>query len=165
MAPLGTSLYLEGVDGYIGQIWTGPVNWALGHYHHPHKSFFTSAYALYDYFTQLTARSPKKLWLLIDPVEDARLAVDVKERWDAVRRSHLDSLSPHLRPVMAESLRADAEVLHAQGRLHKALGAVERALSLDATSVPAAVAATPSIAPAPSKDGFEGRGKPESSGE
>ncbi|MBN1815728.1 MAG: hypothetical protein JW828_00115 [Sedimentisphaerales bacterium] len=70
VAPLGTSVNLEGVDGYIGQIWTGPVNWALAHYDAPDKSFFTSAYALYDYFTQLTVESDKKLWLLVDPVED-----------------------------------------------------------------------------------------------
>ena len=78
VAPLGTSIHLEGVDGYIGQIWTGPVNWALGHYHNPNKSFFTSAYALYDYFTQLTVRSDKNLWLLIDPVED-----NPDHSWDA----------------------------------------------------------------------------------
>lgn len=70
VAPLGTSVNLNGVDGYIGQIWTGPVNWALGHYDAPDKSFFASAYTLYDYFTQLTVESDKKLWLLVDPVED-----------------------------------------------------------------------------------------------
>jgi hypothetical protein len=70
VAPLGTSANLPGVDGYIGQIWTGPVNWALGCYDSPRKSFFASAYVLYDYFTQLTVQSDKKLWLLVDPVED-----------------------------------------------------------------------------------------------
>lgn len=70
VAPLGTSLDIPGVDGYIGQIWTGPVNWALGCYESPRKSFFTSAYVLYDYFTQLTVAGDKKLWLLVDPVED-----------------------------------------------------------------------------------------------
>jgi len=70
VAPLGTSLPIEGVDGYIGQIWTGPVNWALGHYDAPDKPFFASAYVLYDYFTQLTAETDRKLWLLVDPVED-----------------------------------------------------------------------------------------------
>jgi len=70
VAPLGTSTTLPGVDGYIGQIWTGPVNWALSCYDSPTKSFFTSAYVLYDYFTQLTVASDRKLWLLVDPVED-----------------------------------------------------------------------------------------------
>jgi hypothetical protein len=70
VAPLGTSLETRQVDGYIGQVWTGPVNWALGKYDSPDKSFFTSAYALYDYFVELTAGSKKKLWLLSDPVED-----------------------------------------------------------------------------------------------
>ncbi len=70
VAPLGTSVGLPGIDGYIGQIWTGPVNWALGHYDSPSKSFFSSAFVLYDYFTQLAVGSERKMWLLIDPVED-----------------------------------------------------------------------------------------------
>ena len=69
-APLGMSVNAKGVDGYIGQIWTGPVNWSLGNYISSEKSFFASAYALYDYFTQLTVGTDKKLWLLVDPVED-----------------------------------------------------------------------------------------------
>ena len=70
VAPLGASTALDEVDGYIGQIWTGPVNWALKQYDSPDQSFFGSAYALYDYFTQLTVGTDKKLWLLVDPVED-----------------------------------------------------------------------------------------------
>jgi hypothetical protein len=70
VAPLGTSLAIDGVDGYIGQVWTGPVNWALAHYGSPEKSFFASAYALYDYFVELAAGSGKRLYLLSDPVED-----------------------------------------------------------------------------------------------
>ena len=69
-APLGISVNAKGIDGYIGQIWTGPVRWTLGNYISADKSFFTSAYALYDYFTQLTIGTDKKLWLLVDPVED-----------------------------------------------------------------------------------------------
>lgn len=69
VAPLGTSTNLP-IDGYIGQIWTGPVNWALGHYDSPGKSFFGSAFVLYDFFTQLAVGSERKMWLLIDPVED-----------------------------------------------------------------------------------------------
>jgi hypothetical protein len=56
-----------------------------------------------------------------------------------VRRSHLDNLSPHLRPQLARTLHADAEVLRSRGDLDGALGAVERALRLNPTSVPAAL--------------------------
>jgi hypothetical protein len=70
VAPLGTSGGVAGVDGYIGQIWTGPVNWALVHYDSPDKSFFDSAYCLYDYFVELACGTNRKLWLLVDPVED-----------------------------------------------------------------------------------------------
>lgn len=70
VAPLGTSLQIPHVDGYIGQVWTGPVRWALANYGDENASFFTSAYALYDYFVSLTTGTERKLWLLIDPVED-----------------------------------------------------------------------------------------------
>jgi type II secretory pathway component GspD/PulD (secretin) len=76
---------------------------------------------------------------IIDPIEEERRAEEVLERWEAVHRSHLDSLSSHLRPQMARSLYEDAEVLRVQDDLDGALGAVERALSLDPTSVPAAM--------------------------
>ena len=69
-APLGMSVGTEGVDGYIGQIWTGPIRWAMANYNSEEKSFFASAFALYDYFTQITVKTDKKLWLLVDPVED-----------------------------------------------------------------------------------------------
>lgn len=70
VAPLGASLDIAENDGYIGQVWTGPVNWALANYDSPEKTFFSSAYALYDYFVELTAAGRKRLWLLGDPVED-----------------------------------------------------------------------------------------------
>lgn len=76
VAPLGTSAAIDANDGYIGQVWTGPVNWALHNYDSTEKSFFTSAYALYDYFTQLAIGTDRKLWLLIDPVED-----DPNHKW------------------------------------------------------------------------------------
>jgi hypothetical protein len=46
------------------------VNWALAHYGGTDASFFTSAYALYDYFVQLAVGTDRRLWLLADPVED-----------------------------------------------------------------------------------------------
>ncbi len=80
-APLGLSLDTKGCDGYVGQIWTGPINWCLSNYDSPVKSFFCSAYNLYDYFVQLTVGSDKKLWLLVDPVED-----DPNHSWDDFRQ-------------------------------------------------------------------------------
>ena len=78
VAPLGTSLSIEQIDGYIGQVWTGPVRWALANYDSPDKSFFASAYVLYDYFVELVRGSSRKLWLLTDPVED-----DPNHPWSA----------------------------------------------------------------------------------
>jgi type IV pilus secretin PilQ/predicted competence protein len=76
---------------------------------------------------------------ILDPIQEERRATEVSERWEAVRRSHLDNLSPHLRPQLARTLHADAEVLRSRGDLDGALGAVERALRLNPTSVPAAL--------------------------
>ncbi|MGQ9649734.1 MAG: hypothetical protein ACUVXJ_06470 [Phycisphaerae bacterium] len=75
-APLGTSLNIKGPDGYIGQIWTGPVNWAIWNYDSPDKTFFDSAYCLYDFFVALAGGGNRKLWLLVDPVED-----DPNHKW------------------------------------------------------------------------------------
>ncbi len=69
-APMGSAAGEPDIDAYIGQVWTGPVNWCLAHYSSPDKTFFLSAYALYDYFDALAAGSGKKLWMLVDPVED-----------------------------------------------------------------------------------------------
>ncbi len=76
VAPLGTSAGTREFGGYIGQVWTGPVNWALAHYDSRDKSFFDSAYVLYDYFVELAAGSGKRMWLLADPVED-----DPRHEW------------------------------------------------------------------------------------
>jgi hypothetical protein len=75
-APLGTSWGIEGPDGYIGQIWTGPVNWAMHNYDSPDRTFFDSAYCLYDFFAAITNGSNRKLWMLVDPVED-----DPNHKW------------------------------------------------------------------------------------
>lgn len=76
VAPMGAALGMKELDGYVGQVWTGPVNWALANYSSPDKSFFTSAYALYDYFAALTDGTDKKMWMLADPVED-----DPNHKW------------------------------------------------------------------------------------
>ena len=70
VAPLGMSESIRGADALVGQVWTGPVNWARAHYSAPDKTFFDSAYALYDYFVQLAVGGDRKLYLLVDPVED-----------------------------------------------------------------------------------------------
>lgn len=69
-APLGESTNMPGVDGFVGQVWTGPINWSNANYGSENKSFFASAYALYDYFAELAVRGNRKLWMLVDPVED-----------------------------------------------------------------------------------------------
>jgi len=69
-APLGISLQNKEFDGYIGQVWTGPVQWCMQAYNAEEVSFFTTAFTLYDYFVQLVTGTGKKLWLLVDPVED-----------------------------------------------------------------------------------------------
>jgi len=69
-APLGLSLQNEEFDGYIGQVWTGPIQWCMQAYSSPDVSFFTTAFTLYDYFVQMLSGTGKKLWLLVDPVED-----------------------------------------------------------------------------------------------
>ena len=91
VAPLGITSKTDGIDGYIGQIWTGPINWALSNYESSDESFFRSAYALYDYFTQLTVATDKKLWLLVDPVED-----DPAHKWDEFATWYHHSVSAML---------------------------------------------------------------------
>lgn len=76
VAPMGSALSMKELDGYVGQVWTGPVRWCTANYSSPDKSFFTSAYALYDYFAALTSGTEKKMWLLADPVED-----DPNHKW------------------------------------------------------------------------------------
>jgi hypothetical protein len=79
-APLGLSLQNRDFDGYIGQVWTGPVQWCMRAYDSEDCSFFSTAFTLYDYFVQLVSGTGKKLWLLVDPVED-----DPHHSWDDFR--------------------------------------------------------------------------------
>ncbi|MBK8974938.1 MAG: hypothetical protein IPM29_03350 [Planctomycetes bacterium] len=76
---------------------------------------------------------------ILDPVDASARAEEVRRRFEAVRGSHWDSLSPYIRPVLARGSRADAEVLRARGEPLRALGAVERALALDPTDADSAV--------------------------
>jgi type IV pilus secretin PilQ/predicted competence protein len=79
---------------------------------------------------------------ILDPVESKKRADATRQRFAAVRRSHWDSLSPYIRPVLAKQHLADAQVLQAHGELDRALGAVERALALNPTEADAAVLRT-----------------------
>ena len=76
---------------------------------------------------------------IIDPVQAQSRAEATKQRFAAVRRSHWDSLSPYIRPVLARNRLADATVYQARNELERALGAVENALALNPTDADAAV--------------------------
>lgn len=97
---------------------------------------------LFGRMTESVARRELVILLtphILDPVEAAKAAAVTKERFASTRRSHWDSLSPYLRPVIARRQLADARVLRARGDLDGALGAVERALTMDPTEADAAV--------------------------
>jgi hypothetical protein len=87
VAPLGTSLSMTGTTGYIGQIWTGPVRWTIGGSSVRPMTFFDSAYVNYDYFVNLVIDSPRRLYLLADPVED-----DPQYRWDEYHQWYRECL-------------------------------------------------------------------------
>jgi type II secretory pathway component GspD/PulD (secretin) len=76
---------------------------------------------------------------VIDPTQWQGRADETRKRFDAVRKSHWDSLSWYIRPVVSRRYYEDAVVLRARGDLEGALGAVERALALDPTEAVAAV--------------------------
>lgn len=90
-APLGLSLQNPEFDGFIGQIWTGPIRWCLSQYDSDDKSFFSSAFALYEYFVQLVNGTGKKLWLLTDPVED-----DPHHTWEEFRTWYQEGVAAML---------------------------------------------------------------------
>lgn len=79
--PNGQTYYLEQVDGFIGQVWTGPVGWSLpkyeGHQFTRFRGFFESAWILYSFFANLVRQSDKTVYLLADPVED-----DPNYKWE-----------------------------------------------------------------------------------
>lgn len=76
---------------------------------------------------------------ILDPVEARERAEATRRRFAAVRRSHWDSLSPYTRPMLARRHLADAQVLQAHGELDRALGSIERALTLNPTEADAAL--------------------------
>lgn len=97
---------------------------------------------LFGRMTESVARRELVILLtphILDPVEAAKAAAVTRDRFASTRRSHWDSLSPYLRPVIARRQLADARALRARGDLDGALGAVERALTMDPTDADAAV--------------------------
>lgn len=79
--PNGAAFHLDELDGFIGQVWTGPIGWSLGKYEGRQLTrddgFFESAWVLYSSFANLVKGSDKQMYLLADPVED-----DPRYRWD-----------------------------------------------------------------------------------
>lgn len=79
--PNGQTYYLGEVDGFIGQVWTGPVGWSLPRYEGRqftrNRGFFESAWILYSSFANLVRQSEKRMYLLADPVED-----DPNYKWE-----------------------------------------------------------------------------------
>ncbi len=81
--PSGRSLNLidKGLDGFVGQVWTGPIAWSMsrseGRRMTRDEDFFESAYLLYSYFANLTYGTDVPCFMLADPVED-----DPQYTWD-----------------------------------------------------------------------------------
>ncbi|MFW6279064.1 MAG: hypothetical protein ACOC2G_02635 [Bacillota bacterium] len=79
--PSGRTFHLEDLDGFIGQVWTGPVGWSLPYYEgnklNRNTGFFESAWTLYSSFANLVRDSETQMYFLADPVED-----DPDYEWD-----------------------------------------------------------------------------------
>lgn len=82
----GRSLALagKGLDGFVGQVWTGPIAWGMssaeGAPMSRKEDFFESAYMMYSYFAHLVKGTSIPCYLLADPVED-----DPQYSWDEYR--------------------------------------------------------------------------------
>ncbi len=69
-SPVGQTVDMSDCDGYIAQVWSGTIKWCRDGYSSSKKSFFSAALACYDHFNQLSLGTDKKMWFLVDPVED-----------------------------------------------------------------------------------------------
>jgi hypothetical protein len=82
----GKSLGLasKGMDGYVGQVWTGPIAWGMssaeGKRMDRNADFFESAYLMYSYFANLVKGTSVSCYMLADPVED-----DPQYSWEDYR--------------------------------------------------------------------------------
>src|SRR5690606_11954481 len=82
--PNVASLGIEHLDGYIAQVWQGPVLWALGNLEgERYDGFFESALGLYSTFAELSRNSGKEMHFLVDPVED-----DPNRTWKTYQRNY-----------------------------------------------------------------------------
>jgi hypothetical protein len=83
----GRSLGLaeEGLDGFVGQVWTGPIAWGMskaeGKQMDRNNDFFESAYLMYSYFAYLVKGTSVPCYMLADPVED-----DPQYSWEDYRK-------------------------------------------------------------------------------
>lgn len=91
--PSGRSLDLieKGLDGFVGQVWTGPIAWSMsaseGRRMTREEDFFESAYLLYSYFANLAYGTDAPCFMLADPVED-----DPQYTWENYRIWYRQSL-------------------------------------------------------------------------
>ncbi|MCA9416824.1 MAG: hypothetical protein KC917_11155, partial [Candidatus Omnitrophica bacterium] len=71
----------KGLDGFVGQVWTGPIAWSMsrseGKKMTREDDFFESAYLLYSYFANLSYGTGVPCFMLADPVED-----DPQYQWE-----------------------------------------------------------------------------------
>lgn len=83
----GRSLGLaeKGFDGFVGQVWTGPIAWGMskaeGKPMDRNNDFFESAYLMYSYFAYLVKGTSVPCYMLADPVED-----DPQYSWEDYRK-------------------------------------------------------------------------------
>jgi hypothetical protein len=81
----------KGLDGFVGQVWTGPIRWSMswaeGAPMDHEGDFFDCAYLLYSYFNNLVAGTEIPCYLLADPVED-----DPQYTWEDYRKWYNHSL-------------------------------------------------------------------------
>jgi hypothetical protein len=75
----------KGLDGFVGQVWTGPIAWGMskaeGKRMDRNDDFFESAYLMYSYFANLVKGTNLDCYMLADPVED-----DPKYSWEDYRK-------------------------------------------------------------------------------
>ena len=92
--PHAAAWALPELDGFIGQVWTGPSRWTVSNSSYPVNSdtFFMSSYLLYSSFAMLARNTPDRvMYALADPVED-----DPSHSWDEYARWYRETLTAML---------------------------------------------------------------------
>jgi hypothetical protein len=89
------SLVSKGLDGFVGQVWTGPIAWGMsraeGKRMDRNADFFESAYLMYSYFANLVKGTGIPCYMLADPVED-----DPQYSWEDYRKWYNQCLAAML---------------------------------------------------------------------